>query len=135
MSAGKSQSSSSSIAGSRSSLPAAGDFDSWASFDWSNGVLIDDLAPHDRLTVQTRNSTYEIIVTCPQTAEVLVRGGAFFPNFTRAHVAGSSLGGSFLKLHGVYAGFQLELVNGGIPVITTPVRTVIMASAEHDRIM
>src|SRR5262245_35888719 len=105
-------------------IPAAADFDSWTSFDWSNGFLIDNLAPHDLVTVLTRNSTYEIIVTNPHTAEVLVRGGTFFPEFTRAYVAGSSLGGSFLKLHGVFAGFQLELVGEDGPVITTCVRKV-----------
>jgi hypothetical protein len=54
----------------------------------------------------------------------MVRGGAFFPNFAPARVAGSSLGGGFLKLHGVYAGFQMELVTDDLPIITTRVRTV-----------
>jgi hypothetical protein len=58
-------------------------------------------APHDRLIVRTRNSTYEIVVMVPYVASVMVRGGAFFPDFTPARVAGSSLGGGFLKLHGV----------------------------------
>ena len=39
-------------------------------------------------------------------------------------MAGSSLGGGFLKLHGVYAGFQMELVTDDLPIITTRVRTV-----------
>ncbi len=72
-----------------------------------HGVHLPDLAPHDHLIVRTRNSTYEIIVLVPHTASVMVRGGAFFPTFTPARVAGSSLGGGFLKMHGVYAGFQL----------------------------
>jgi hypothetical protein len=135
MNTGKLRPSTSAMKAYRSPLPSPADFDSWTSHDWSNGVEIDDLAPYDRVTVRTRNSTYEMIVTCPETAEVLVRGGAFFRDFTRAHVAGSSLGGSFLKLRGVYAGFQLELVSNRIPVITTAVRTVIVASAGHERIM
>jgi hypothetical protein len=98
--------------------------DTWTTHDWVNGVLLRDLAPHDQLIVRTRNSTYEIIVMAPDTASVMVRGGAFFPDFTSARVAGSSLGGSFLKLHGVYAGFQMELVTDNLPVITTRVRTV-----------
>ena len=125
----------STISQSQTTVPAAADFDSWLSYDWDNGLLIDDLSPHDRLTVFTRNSIYEIIVTSPQAAEVLVRGGAFFPEFTAAHVAGSSMGGSFLKLHGVYAGFQLELVGDDGPVITTRVRRVVVTRANQDRLM
>jgi hypothetical protein len=111
------------ISGSPARVPAA-TLDTWTAHDWSTGVLLPHLAPHDRLIVRTRNSTYEIIVIVPHTASVMVRGGAFFPNFTPARVAGSSLGGGFLKLHGVYAGFQMELVADELPVITTPVRTV-----------
>ena len=117
-------------------VPVAAQFDSWAEYDWSDGFIIDRLSPHDRLLVRTRNSTYEIIVTVPHTAEVLVRGGAFFPEFTRAHLAGCSLGGSFLKLHGVFAGFQLEIIARDQPVVvTTRLRSIDLTPAEHGRVM
>ena len=103
---------------------AAATLETWTAHDWSHGVLLPHLAPHDRLIVRTRNSTYEIVVLVPYTASIMVRGGAFFPDFTPARVAGSSLGGGFLKLHGVYAGFQMELVTDDLPIITTRVRTV-----------
>jgi hypothetical protein len=86
-------------------------------------VLLPRLGPYDQLIVRTLNSTYEIIVIEPHTASVLVRGGSFFPEFRPARVAGSSLGGGLLKLHGVYAGFQMELV-AGERILTTCVRTV-----------
>ena len=108
---------------SRSPVVAA-TLDTWTSHDWSHGVFLPRLAPQDQLIVCTRNSTYDIIVVVPHTASVLVRGGAYFPTFTPARVAGSSLGGGCLKLHGVYAGFQLELVTDDLPIITTRVRTV-----------
>src|SRR6266851_4644400 len=111
------------IARSPALVPAA-TLDTWTTHDWSQGVLIPHLAPHDQLIVRTRNSTYEIIVMVPHTASVMVRGGAFFPTFAPARVAGSSLGGGLLKLHGVYAGFQMELVTDDLPLITTRVRTV-----------
>jgi serine/threonine protein kinase len=48
-----------------------------------------------------------------------VRGGQFFPTYTPARLAGSSLGGSFLKQHGIYLdeangqqSLVLELVDG-----------------------
>jgi hypothetical protein len=109
--------------------------DAWAAHDWCQGVLLGTLAPHDRLTVRTRNSTYEIVVIDPQKASVLIRGGAFFAEFTPAHVLGSSLGGGLLKLHGVYAGFQLELRTDALPVITTRMRTVVVARSTNDTVM
>jgi hypothetical protein len=111
------------ISGSPARVPAA-TLDTWTAHDWSNGVLLPHLAPHDRLIVRTRN-----------TASVMVRGGAFFPNFTPARVAGSSLGGGLLKLHGVYAGFQMELVADELPVMTTRVRTVSVLPSRDGEVM
>ena len=122
------------ISGSPARVPVA-TLDTWTAHDWSHGVLLPHLAPHDRLIVRTRNSTYEIIVMVPSTASVMVRGGAFFPDFTPARVAGSSLGGGCLKLHGVYAGFQMELVADDLPVITTRVRTVAVLPARDGEVM
>ncbi len=113
----------------------AATLDSWTAYDWSQGVQVPDLAPHDRLVVLTRNSTYEIIVMVPHTASVMVRGGVFFPNFTPARVAGASMGGGFLKLHGVYAGFQMELVADDLAIITTHVRTVSVLPSRTGEVM
>jgi hypothetical protein len=110
--------------------------DKWTAHDWSHGVLLPDLAPHDRLIVRTRNTTYEIIVVVPHTASVTVRGGEFFPTFAPAQLAGSSLGGRFLKLHGVYAGFQMELVtDDDRPIVTTRVRTVSVVPTRRGSVM
>ena len=124
----------STISGLPSRVPAA-TLDTWTAHDWSQGVLVPHLAPHDRIIVCTRNSIYELIVTVPQMASVLVRGGGFFPNFTPARVAGSSIGGSCLKLYGVYAGFQMELVTEDLPLITTRVRSVSVLQARGGTVM
>ena len=105
-------------------VPSGALLDTWSAHGWSDGVLVNRLAAFDRLTIRTRHSTYEIIVVSPDGAEVFVRGGAFFPDFTRARVAGSSLGGSFLKLHGIYPGFRMELSDGARMIVTSPVQTV-----------
>jgi hypothetical protein len=39
-------------------------------------------------------------------------------------VAGSSLGGSFLKVHGIYVGFRMELSDGSRMIVTSPVEEV-----------
>jgi len=112
------------ITSTRTAVAAAGFLDRWAAHDWRDGLRVTDLLPLDRVTVQTLNSTYEIVVMAPGSADIAVRGGAFFPSLTRARLAGSSLGGSFLKLHSIHVGFRLEIVADGQPIITSPVQTI-----------
>lgn len=106
------------------SVAAAADLESWSGHDWADGVQVDELPPLEQLVVETRNNTYEITVLDPQNGEVMVRGGRFFPQPTRAWVAGCSLGGSFLKLRGIYVGFCLELSRNGETIVTTRVRAI-----------
>lgn len=98
--------------------------ESWSGIDWSEGVQIDELHELDALSIRTRNSTYEIIVTAPDKGQILVRGGAHFPSFTAATLRGSTIGGSILKRGGVYAGFRLELETGGRRIITSAVESI-----------
>jgi len=98
--------------------------DRWADYDWRNGTHIGDLLPLDRLTIRTVNSTYELVVVTPDNAEVAVRGGPFFPSFVRVYLAGSSLGGSFLKLHSIHVGFRMELVSSRQSIVTSPVQDI-----------
>jgi hypothetical protein len=100
---------------------------SWSAHDWRSGITLDQLAVLERLIVTTVNSTYDIILVAPASANVLVRGGAFFPVFTPARLAGSSLGGSFLKLRSVHVGFRLELGTDNGVIITSAVRSVVIA--------
>ena len=81
----------------------------WSAHDWVEGVQLEAMRDMDRLIVHTQNSTYEITVISASSGEILIRGGRFFPEFTSARLAGSSLGGSFLKLRGIYLGFSLEV--------------------------
>jgi hypothetical protein len=108
-------------------VPARGLLSSWSAHDWGGGIRVDELAALERLLVATANSTYEIILVEPERADVLVRGGAFFPVFTPARLAGSSLGGSFLKLRSVHVGFRLEFGTDRGFILTSPVRSVTIA--------
>lgn len=111
-------------------VPAAALLDTWAAEEWTNGVQIDQLGELETLSVETMNSIYEITIINPATAEVLVRGGQFFPERTEAQVSGASFGGSFLKLHGIYVGFKLELLSDGRRIITSPVRRIGLVTAD-----
>jgi hypothetical protein len=96
--------------------------DTWSSHNWTEGVQLETIPDMKRLEVHTQNSVYEITVICGRTGDILVRGGQFFPEFTEARLAGSSLGGSFLELRGIYMGFKLEIHSGERFIITSRVR-------------
>jgi hypothetical protein len=98
--------------------------DTWSGHHWQDGVQVDGFEDLSRLVVRTENSTYEITIICGRTGEILVRGGRFFPEFTAARLAGSSLGGSFLKVRGIYVGFNIEINVESRTIITSRVRTI-----------
>ena len=49
------------------------------------------------------------------------------------HLAGSSLGGSFLKLRGIYVGFRMELYAQQGFIITSRVRSIGLLSGVDER--
>jgi hypothetical protein len=104
-------------------VPAAAALRTWSAQKWKTGVQVDQFEKLETLSVETLNHTYEITVIDPGTAEVLVQGGRF-PERTVAHLSGASLGSAFLKVHGIYVGFSMELRVGGKPIITSPVRSI-----------
>src|SRR5216117_4141325 len=106
------------------SCSASALLDTWFAHDWTEGVQLETRQDMERLIIRTENSTYEITVICPRTGEILIRGGRFFPEFTPARLAGSSLGGSFLKIGGIYTGFKMEINSGGRVIITSRVRSI-----------
>lgn len=105
-------------------LPAACDLDTWTAMPWFDGLQLDSLQPLDTLEVRTKNTVYEITVMDATCGDVLVRGGTFFPIYTRARLAGASLAGSFLKLFGIYVGFSMEIHTDEGPIVTTRVREI-----------
>jgi hypothetical protein len=104
--------------------PAAHSLEAWSRLPWNDGVQLESTTRLDTLRVRTRNTTYEIVVISSHNGEVIVRGGQFFPQHTRAVLAGSSLGGSVLKLRGIYVGFSLEILHEGRRIVTTHVRAI-----------
>jgi len=105
-----------------SAVPAVAVLENWANADWTDGCQVDQLADMQPITVITRNHLYEMFVIAGTEGRVRVRGGLFFPEWRDATLAGCSLGGSFLKLRGVYAGFCMELYVDGEAIITSPVQ-------------
>ena len=98
--------------------------DAWVGRPWVDGMQVDALHDLDMLLVRTMNTVYEITVVTARSGEVIVRGGRFFPQPTRAVILGSSLGGAFLKLRGIYCGFALEVYACGTRIVTSAVQSV-----------
>jgi len=96
----------------------------WSAHEWTEGVQLETMQDMDRLIVRTDNSTYEITLISARSGEILIRGGRFFPEFTPVRLAGSSLGGSFLKLRGIYLGFNLEIQVDRQLIVTSRVRKI-----------
>ena len=103
---------------------AASLLDTWVSRDWSDGLQLASLEDLTEIRVQTRHSLYEITVIDAAAGEILIRGGQFFPERTAARLAGSTLRGSFLKVGGIYAGFNLEVATDSQVVVTSTVQSV-----------
>ena len=89
----------------------------------SEGINIRDVEPFTTLLVQTTNSLYRIIPLEAGRSRIMVQGGQFFPDLVEARLAGSSLGGSFLKLHWIGGGLHMEINSGGERIVTSPVRS------------
>ena len=116
-----------------STYPISPFLDAWLSHDWTTGLQTDDLPEQEFLTVETENSRYELTIVCGRTGDVLVRGGQFFPYTTAARLAGSSVGGSVLKLRGIYIGFRMELHAQERAIITSRVRAIVLVSGVDAR--
>lgn len=114
-----------------SAVPATAVLDNWAKAEWTDGCQVDELPLFQALTVITQNNLYELIVVDPARGVVRLRGGQFFPDWREAQLAGCSLGGSFLKMRGVYAGFCMEFHVSGETIITSPVLRLTLSHLEN----
>ena len=90
----------------------------------SNGIGLIDVDAFTTLVVRTDNSVYRITILRPHAREVLVQGGKFFPERTRACLSGSTFGGSCLKIGWVGLGLHLEFHAGDRWIITSHVRAI-----------
>jgi len=112
------------IMSNQDSFPSGAILDNWSRHAWTNGVQVDCMEDMEKLEVRTRNSLYEITIIDGPSGEILVRGGPFFLELTPAQLTGATLGGSFCKMRGIYAGFRMEINANGQRTVTSPVQSV-----------
>jgi hypothetical protein len=101
----------------------AASLDAWLARDWSEAVHVGSLEEFQQIHVCTRNTLYELIVI-NHCGDVRVRGGRYFPEWTPARLAGSTVGGCFLKRLAISLGLQMEFELDCRRIITSPVRTI-----------
>ncbi len=99
----------------------------------ADGVGLADVDAFTALVVRTDNSVYQITILQPYAREVLVQGGAFFPERTRACLNGSSFGGSCIKLGWVGMGLHMEFHFDDKWIITSHVRAITVEQASAHR--
>jgi hypothetical protein len=90
----------------------------------SRGIDLDDLETGTVVNVETRHSSYRLLIVDGATHRVLIRGGRLFANDTPARIDGSTIGGSVLASGRIIIGFRLELSAGGRAVVTSPVQAI-----------
>ena len=95
-----------------------------AAVSQTDGIGLIDVDAFTTLVVRTDNSVYRITVLTPHLREVLVQGGKFFPERTRACLSGSNFGGSCLKIGWVGLGLHMEFHAGDQWIITSHVRAI-----------
>ncbi len=96
----------------------------------SEGVRLGDLDALTTVLVKTLNTLYRIIVLEPPRSTILIQGGAFFPEPTRARLAGASVGGSMLKLAWFGRGLRMEVCAAGQRIVTSPVQSIAVQRGE-----
>jgi hypothetical protein len=99
-------------------------FGGFASSQPDNAIELDSCPPFQWIVVTTRKSVYDIIVLSGDAGKVMVRGGRFFPEFRPVTIAGSTFGGSAMKLRTICVGLHLEVHVDGKSFVTSPIRTV-----------
>jgi hypothetical protein len=115
----------------RTVVARAGTLDGFAEAAAGPGLALRQLEPLTALSVYTRNTHYRIVVT--RGDEILIQGGTFFPDPTPAHLEGSSVGGSLLKVGWIGVGLRLEIRAGGQRIVTTSVRSLAIDSSAPSR--
>lgn len=95
----------------------------------TSGLCLHSLNTHDLVICRTLNTEYRMLVLDPLRRHVRVQGGGLFIEPTDAVLAGSSYGGSMIRLGWICTGMQIEFVRQEadkqmMNILTSPVETI-----------
>ena len=88
------------------------------------GIDSRSLAPGTTLTIDTRNSRYRLTTLGGRGRHVLVQGGSFFSEGTKARLDGSTAGGSSIRIGWIGTDLHLEIAVGRRRFVTSSVRSI-----------
>lgn len=89
-----------------------------------DAIQLESCAELEWIVVTTRRSVYDLVVLSGESGEVMLRGGQFFPEFTRMRVVGSVFGGTAVKVRSISVGLHLELRVDGQSFVTSRIQAV-----------
>jgi len=89
-------------------------------------LYVRELPPLTTLLVETKNSSYRIVVM--EGSHVRVQGGPFFPQPTPAQLDGARLCGTGLEVEWLGVGLRMRITVGARRLVTSPIRAI---SAEY----
>lgn len=88
----------------------------------NGGLDFDALPAGSIVEVQTKNTLYTIR---KEVARTLIKGHSkYCPEWVECHIAGSTWGGSMLKIGFIGNGMHLEFTFNGKTITTSPIRSV-----------
>ena len=93
-------------------------------------IHVETCTAQDTIVITTRSSVYELVVPRDDRGDVLVRGGRYFTEVTRAFFLGSIADDGSLEPHTVGIGLRMKFACGGRFVITSPVQSLSCRSAD-----
>lgn len=92
------------------------------------GLFVDDLPVGSKLAVETNNSLYEMEV---REDGLWIKGGSYYPDWTRARFFGSTWGGSMIKARWVGVDMRMELGLDDKVITTSFVQSIKKAVPEE----
>ena len=96
----------------------------WPAEARGRAIHLDSCVPFEHIAVRTRRNDYDVVVLAGRAGDVCVRGGRFFKEFRRARLAGSTFGGSAIRVRTIEVGCPLELQVDGRRIVTSAVEAV-----------
>lgn len=92
------------------------------------GLSLHALAAGTIVSVRTRHSNYQVLLTDPRQGHALVTGAEWFPQPTAVRLEGATAGGSMLKTGWIGIGLKLEMSIGRRRITTSRVVSVAVLS-------
>ena len=90
----------------------------------SDGIDFQCLPPGTELHVDTRYSTYRLVVVDSDSGRATVTGGRLFPEPTEVRIEGATAGGTAIKSGWIGIGLRLEMSSDTSRVTTSVVQSI-----------